>query len=179
MPKKKADPLTELDTTDPKPDVVKPDKVKPKKARRRSGKGATYAQIQEGLESFVTMIGVGVRMAGDEYCGDRILTQGPALTDSLVELSKQNPNVKRMLASLSQTSVWGGVIIASASLVLPIMAHHGLVPAPIASLMGAPLDGMEMESGGTRNPDWPDRTGKDDTSEINTPEADVLTGTSV
>jgi len=170
------DPLKDLEGDKP----PKADKTAPKKRgpRKRTGQ-PTYPQIEEGLNSFVAMLGVGFKATGDNYCGDTILREGPALSASLIELAKQNPNVKRALVTLNQTSTWGGVVVAAAALAVPIMAHHGIIPATVASLVGAPLEGVDLESGGARHTHRTDRPGQDDTGPSDTPEADVLTGPSI
>lgn len=70
----------------------------------------------------------------DAYDGQVILAGADQLATSLDALAKENDNVRRALESALTGSAWGGVLFAATAIALPIMAHHGLVPAQLGAL---------------------------------------------
>lgn len=111
-----------------------PSKIKGEPKRRRRGAQPSISKIGDELDSTIGAIGVAVMMTGDEYCGTIILERGQVLTGALVTLAKQNPRVKKLLSAMVKTSTWTGVTMASLSILLPVAAHHGLIPEAAAAI---------------------------------------------
>lgn len=167
--------LDDLAADDTEPKKTKADK----KPRKRASGGPTIPQIREGLEGLTAMVGTGWVLAGNEYCGTAVLERGPAVTDSLLELAKTNPRVKRSLQNLTRSSAWGGVIIAASSLAVPILAYYGVIPPHYASLVGAAPPIVDVETGGARHTDRPDGTRQNNTRTSHTATAEPHASTSL
>lgn len=73
-------------------------------------------------------------MPFDAECAMAIMQAAPKAAESLNELSKVNPSVKRVLIMLTQTSAWGAVITAHLPIIIAVSVHH--IPAVRESGMG-------------------------------------------
>src|SRR5450759_2654419 len=120
----------------------KPDGA-PKKRRGRppgsknktSGK-STDAALKEGLESYVGLIGSGLTMfPGTREDGLVLLAGGDAWVEATITLAKSDARVRHALDVALTGGAWGGFIVATASIGVPIAANHGLVPAFVGKLM--------------------------------------------
>lgn len=73
----------------------------------------------------------------DAECAMAIMEAAPKAAESLDNLAKSNPAVKKVLIALTQTSAWGAVLAAHAPIILAVTIHH--VPAvknsPVAALL--------------------------------------------
>lgn len=78
------------------------------------------------LTNVYTGIGMTV-MPFDPGCGRIIIENAEKCAESLDELARTNPAVRRVLMSLITTSAWGAVIMAHAPIMMAIAMHH--VPA--------------------------------------------------
>lgn len=115
----------------------------PKKRRGRppgsknkaSGK-STDAALKEGLESYVGLIGSGLTMLPRTRAdGMIILEGGDAWVEATMTLAKSDPRVRHALDIALTGGAWGGFIVATASIAVPIAANHGLVPAFVGHMM--------------------------------------------
>jgi hypothetical protein len=101
--------------------------------------------IQESLEQFVTVAGLGLsaipnpRLQADGYV---IVQQSENFAKAWCELARTDVRVYNALRKICVGGAWGGVIIATASIVVPIAANHELVPPFVASIFG----GMQAET---------------------------------
>lgn len=102
---------------------------------RPKGSGTNAANIEKTMTTFFQSLAVPFKLFGDDQCA-MIITQGaPALGKSWAELAKVNPAVARILNSLTEGSVYGGLIYAHLMVLAPIAMHHGLWPAGIPNPM--------------------------------------------
>lgn len=93
--------------------------------RPASGRSSvTDVALRKGLVELYTSLGI-MLLPMDAVCGEALVNAAPRCADSLVLLAKQNAAVRRALLALTQTSAWGGVVLAHAPLVLAVLAHHG------------------------------------------------------
>jgi nucleoid-associated protein YejK len=76
------------------------------------------------LTKFYGQIGA-VTFSFDQNCGMAILQSAESCAESLDELSKTNPQIRRILEQLTKTGAWGGVIAAHLPIMMTIMMHHG------------------------------------------------------
>lgn len=101
--------------------------------------------IEETIGQYVTLIGVGLgslpnpKMQAD---GIIIVQQSDSFSHAWCELAKTDTRVYNALRKLCVGGAWGGVVIASASIVMPIAANHGLVPPVVGALFAS---GLEQE----------------------------------
>src|SRR5450759_2227117 len=125
--------------------IGSPDKAEdaPKKRRGRppgsknkpSGK-STDTALKEGLESYVGLIGSGLTMLPrTREDGLVLLAGGDAWVEATMTLAKSDPRVRHALDVALTGGAWGGFIVATASIAIPIAANHGLVPAFVGKLM--------------------------------------------
>jgi hypothetical protein len=106
----------------------------PKRQRSPKPRGAklTDAQLRDKATQLLAGIGMAVYWR-DQVCGPAIMQGAPELADALVELSKENDQVRRALESLAVTSSWGAVLVATAKIGVTIAAHHKLLPENVAN----------------------------------------------
>lgn len=70
-------------------------------------------------------------LAGDMHCAEIINNGGPEMARAWAKLAQENPAVRRVLNTLLEGSAWGGVVLSTLSVALPIAAHHGVkLPGP-------------------------------------------------
>lgn len=139
----------------------------PKKKRGRppgsknkvSGK-STDAALKEGLESYVGLIGSGLTMLPrTREDGLVILAGGDAWVEATMTLAKSDPRVRHALDVALTGGAWGGFIVATASIAVPIAANHGLVPAFVGRMvkdMNAPTETAESAGDFTAPADMPE-----------------------
>ena len=82
--------------------------------------------LRKPLEDMYTGMGM-MLMPFDASCGKVIIDAAPRCAETLDELAKTNPAVRRILISLVTTSALGAVIMAHAPILMAIAMHH--VPA--------------------------------------------------
>lgn len=77
---------------------------------------------------------------GDAYSAYIISSRSGHLAEAWTDLAKQNPAVKRVLENMLQGGAWGGVVLATGAMVVPILGHYGILPPvdPWAGVYGAP-----------------------------------------
>lgn len=81
--------------------------------------------------------GAGTGNAHLAYDGTVILAQAEALGRALDKLARENPAIRRALEKMVATTAWTELGMVSASILVPIMACHGFLPADAATVMGA------------------------------------------
>jgi len=82
--------------------------------------------LRKPLEDLYTGLGM-MLMPFDPSCAKVIIEAAPKCAESLDDLAKTNPAVRRILISLVTTSAWGSVIMAHAPIIMAVAMHH--VPA--------------------------------------------------
>lgn len=104
------------------------------------------SMIQESLEQFVTVAGLGLsaipnpRLQADGL----VIVQGSEnFAKAWCELARTDVRVYNALRKICVGGAWGGVIIATAAIVVPIAANHEIVPPFVASIFGG---GMPAET---------------------------------
>jgi hypothetical protein len=104
----------------------KPEKPVKEKARVPNRKG----QFVQPLTQMYSGIGAMV-FQFDKPCGTAVLASAEQCAKSLDDLAYQNESVRRALATLTQGSALGAVIVAHGPIIMAVMAHHagGVLPA--------------------------------------------------
>lgn len=136
------DEKTEVTDLDEKRSEKDKQPAREKRVRKPSTR-ISDAKLKEALDAALVGMGAGL-MIFDPYCGGVLVLRGPMMSDALVDVAKVNPRVRKALQSFAQTSTWGGLAGAAAAVAVPILAHHGLLPADLGKLMGP--DAEEFES---------------------------------
>lgn len=122
-------PLADLaDAVSESPDNIVPD-PKPKRSRARAPRNTTRVpqikngQISEPIGNIYRMIGA-LMMPFDPQCGMVVLQSADNAADSLENLAKTNPAVRKALLALTQTSAWGTVLAAHTPILMAVASHH-------------------------------------------------------
>ena len=82
--------------------------------------------LRQPLEDLYTGLGM-MLIPFDPSCGKVIIEAAPRCAETLDDLAKTNPAVRRILISLVTTSALGAVVMAHAPIIMAIAMHH--VPA--------------------------------------------------
>lgn len=110
--------------------------VKAKQARSAGG-GTHGRSLAPRLTTAFTGIGTAV-YAIDQTCGTSVLMGAESLGVALDHLAHENPSVRRVLEAMLTTSAWGEVMMAAASITIPILQHHGVMPGGPVNLPFSP-----------------------------------------
>lgn len=105
-----------------KPKSAQPRKAKVKKPDPPTPRGG----LRKPLEDLYTGLGM-MMIPFDPSCGKVIIEAAPRCAETLDDLAKTNPAVRRILISLVTTSALGAVIMAHAPILMAIAMHH--IPA--------------------------------------------------
>lgn len=90
------------------------------------------ASVQATLQDFYMTLG-GAVMIIDDFDGMVIVERAPKLAESWIKLANSNPNVKKFLIKATSGGGFAAVIMAHASLALPILKHHDMLPTVFGS----------------------------------------------
>lgn len=79
----------------------------------------------------------------DQACGQAVIQNAEQCAKALEALARENEAVRRAILALTQTSAWGGVVIAHLPILLMVTVHHGPKPvaeavAPMAQMLNTP-----------------------------------------
>lgn len=109
--------------------------------KRGRGRPSLKGRLQELIGTitgagllFATMRGDAVLM----YDAQHLANHAEQLATQLDKLAQQNPAVKRVLESLLKASDSAELITLVGVIVVPLLANHGIIPAGLAQLVGAP-----------------------------------------
>jgi hypothetical protein len=91
------------------------------------------------LTQLYTTIGLTL-MPFDQACATAFVANAESCAKAMDALARENDAVRKALLALTQTSAWGGVLLAHAPIILMIATHHGPEPmkdkiAPLAMMM--------------------------------------------
>lgn len=101
------------------------------KERKPRGRAAGQKQTLDRIRLMLEMTFGGATMiAGRANAVDGMIIKAgsPALIDSIMQLCEQDKRVRDFLFDLSSSSVYLNVAMASAAIIVPILANHGLIP---------------------------------------------------
>lgn len=100
----------------------------------RAPRGAKRSPLLERkLQEFMGAIGSAVFFF-DQHCGAVLLEGSERMAHALANLANQYPSVRRTLEAMTQAGAVGEVVIAGATIAMPIMAHHGMLPQQFGAL---------------------------------------------
>lgn len=139
------------DTGDSARSADKPPKPEGRKRTSRAGGGSSpgggrstsrasaqisYPQLEKRLEELFGAGALPFLMSGDAHCAQIVANGAAPLAHAWTNLAKESPAVRKVLNNLTQTSAWGEVIIATASVVIPIAAHHSSYIPDMGGIFG-------------------------------------------
>lgn len=105
---------------------------KPSPGRSSTGSGTATRttkndRMRRELVGTLALVGTGLMMV-EPYDGLVILDRAEATVDALMDVAEHNPRVRKALEQMIDVTVWGALGTALAGILLPITAHHGLLP---------------------------------------------------
>lgn len=97
-------------------------------------------KLQRRLEEFFAAPAAVYAAVGHQYPAQILTLRSPQLAEDLYLLAEESPPVKRVLNKMLEGGAWGGVIVSAASILIPILSYHGVVPIgdPFQVIMPAP-----------------------------------------
>ncbi len=116
---------------------------------KSTGESAMVQRVQKGAEAYLKVASLGLQMMGDEVCAAAVAAGSKELAAALAQLSKYQPALQKIFAPISasdQTAAWLGVAVASAPVLLPVLAHHNLLPKKAGVLLSGFMVGSQMEA---------------------------------
>jgi len=150
------------------PNDTPPRRARVRKPRSDRGKPRTprapsSASVRKRLAEITNLIG-GVVSMFDQYDGHVILSNADALADGWAKVAERHPRIRQALDGFEAGGVYGGAIIATLFVAVPILAHHRMLPPQIAgaaAVAGVPVPTPAPSSGtGDDRPREPvERTG--------------------
>lgn len=156
-------PSTATPELDGMPPADAPPADKPPRKRRASRKRASTSDtprpraasptIKRRLREVFNLAGGLVSLA-DAFDGQVILANADELAEAWAKVAERHPRIKLALDGFERGGIYGAAAIATASVLLPILAHHRLLPPSMAQL-GAIVGGPAMPSpapAGTADP---------------------------
>jgi hypothetical protein len=130
----------------PKPEAASPpDKDKPKggssgrQERKPTGRppgrsnagSKTVIAIEEGLTDLFSGLALAAQVQGNDVAYVVLTSRGPKVAKAWAELARQNASVRRVLERMMTGGAWGGVILSSISLAMPLAQSYGVLPPGI------------------------------------------------
>lgn len=127
--------------TAPKPRAATPpkDTAKEKPTGRPPGRAnaASVGKIEEGLTDLFTGLALVAQAGGNDIAFVVLTSRGPKLARAWAELARQNASVRRVIERLMTGGAWGGVIMSSVSVAMPLAASYGVTLPPPLALAGS------------------------------------------
>lgn len=117
--------------------------------------GGRKAPLQKSLEELFAAPSLAYSIAGDQVAASFLASRAEPMAEAWYNLSKESPAVRRILDKLTTGSAWGGVVIATGATVLPLLAHHDVLPFDLP--FGIPVP--EGEEGASMVPPPPPPSG--------------------
>lgn len=149
-PKSASKPRSAKGATDHSPEPGTTDTSDTPPREERSGRGANAPrpgasvgrkpQLQKSLEELFAAPAMGYALIGDEWAASFVTERAPVLAEAWYKLSVESPAVRRILTRLTAGSAWGGVAVATGATVLPLLAHHDLLPVELPFDVGQDYD---------------------------------------
>lgn len=103
-------------------------------APRTAGRPNNHNKRRDKVATLLSTIGTAVSFF-DQIDGEIILVQTGEVAEALATLADEDARVAKALDAMSTGGAYGAFLMALAGMVIPIMAHHGLVPAFLAGAL--------------------------------------------
>lgn len=95
------------------------------------------AEVETLLKKYVETIGIGISFV-HEKDGQVIIEGGPDVVTALVELAKDERQLRKYLEWLTTPGKYAPLTLALAGIAIPIMSNHGLIQIDLRKIMGGP-----------------------------------------
>lgn len=108
--------------------------------RSTTGKGDQRArETAAGAAAFLGVVATGLAVSGDAVCAGAVSSGAAQWGEAVGELSKYQPWLQSFFAPVggdNQLGAWLGFMLATGAIALPVMAHHGILPASVGAKLG-------------------------------------------
>lgn len=95
-----------------------------------AGRSTKHDRMKRELTGTLALIGTGLMMV-EPYDGIVVLDRAEATVDALMDVAAHNPRVMKALEQMIDVTVWGALGTALAGIIVPITAHHGVLPIDV------------------------------------------------
>jgi hypothetical protein len=103
--------------------------VKPSPPRLTNATKKTLEELYAGIG--------GMLLPFDEVCGQVIIDAAPHCAETVYLAAQQNDALRRFVISMTQTSIYGALLIAHMPILMAVAAHHSKNPTVKLSAFGA------------------------------------------
>jgi hypothetical protein len=93
------------------------------------------AEVETLLTKYVQMLGVSLQFVHQKD-GEVILLGGPDVVHELVELAKDERQLRKYLEWLTAPGKYAPLTLALAGVAIPIMSNHGLIQIDLSKVLG-------------------------------------------
>lgn len=115
----------------------------PRQPGTAKGRPTKHNQRKEKLLQTLTTVGAGVAFF-EQFDGQVIIANAEQVAEATATLADENAQVAKALDAMTTGGAWGAFLIALCSMILPILAHHNLVPSFVASAL-MPTDTVDRQ----------------------------------
>jgi hypothetical protein len=126
---------------DSAPSNVKVDINLPKAGGGNTAADKRVKKVSAGATQMANTVAVLMTVGGDPVCGAAVAAGAAQWGAALGELSRYQPVLEKIFAPTGdvtgQGMAWLSVVAATAGIVIPVMAHHGLVSESLATKFAA------------------------------------------
>lgn len=142
----------------PKPTAATPpaeekNERKPPRDKKPTGRPAGRAnassvtKIEEGLTDLFSGFALAAQFQGNDVAYVILTSRGPKVAAAWAELARQNASVRRVLERLMTGGAWGGVVVSTLSMALPLAESYGAhVPNPFALTAEEVAQAMDLRT---------------------------------
>jgi hypothetical protein len=86
--------------------------------------------LEDQLNGILAAPAAGMHMAGDVWAAEHWEAHTPPFVHQVVELARRNPAFRVQLQRALQVSETGQLIVAGATLLIPLLIYYGILPVP-------------------------------------------------
>lgn len=112
------------------------------KTRSANWEGPLASQLVDMINGIGYMVSI-----ADQTDGAIIMGGSDKLGNSLIGPARTNKKVRTALENMVTGGAWAGVVMASMAIVVPILAHHNLLPSPPKKVKTQPYDAPKSHEG--------------------------------
>lgn len=100
------------------------------------------AEVETLLKKYVETLGIGISFV-HEKDGKVIIEGGPDVVTALVDLAKDERQLRKYLEWLTTPGKYAPLTLALAGIAIPIMSNHGLIQIDLRKILGTPEGGKD------------------------------------
>lgn len=98
----------------------------PDAPKKSAGSWAAANAVENALNQMFSYAGMGLQFVNPRD-GEIVATGGPAVSAALVELARSDKKLRGWLEMLAAPGKYGGLTMAVAGIVIPVLVNHGVI----------------------------------------------------